>query len=168
MAVTRYARRSPFLSPWRELEDMSDRLNLFFGTPVNGGSEAKGGWSPSVNVEETKDGLTLTAELPGMSIDDLEIEVENNVLSLRGEKKEEREEGDDRRFHVWERRYGSFERKFSLPQRHAIVHTQIRSCGRPLHIGRMVSHAFPRKAFLWLADRETGELHRRLIGMHVI
>jgi HSP20 family protein len=72
-------------------------------------------WSPAVNVEETKEELRLTAELPGMGIDDIEIEVENNVLSLRGQKREE-EEKEDRRFHVWERSYGSFERTFTLPR----------------------------------------------------
>jgi HSP20 family protein len=50
-----------------------------------------------------------------MSIDDIEIEVENNVLSLRGEKNQE-EETKDRKFHVWERSYGSFERSFTLPR----------------------------------------------------
>jgi HSP20 family protein len=50
-----------------------------------------------------------------MSIDDLEIEVENNVLSLRGEKRQEEEQGDHR-YHVWERSYGSFERSFTLPK----------------------------------------------------
>ncbi len=69
-----------------------------------------------MNVEETEDELLLTAELPGMSIEDIEIEVENNILSLRGEKKEEAEESANRRYHVWERCYGSFERSFTLPR----------------------------------------------------
>jgi HSP20 family protein len=51
-----------------------------------------------------------------MGIDDIEIEVENNVLSLRGEKKEERQESQDRKYHVWERCYGTFERMFTLPR----------------------------------------------------
>ncbi len=51
-----------------------------------------------------------------MNIDDIEIEVENNILSLRGEKREEEEVKDDRKFHVWERCYGSFERSFTLPR----------------------------------------------------
>ncbi len=73
-------------------------------------------WSPSVNVEESDESLLLTAELPGLTIDDVEIEVENNVLSIRGEKKEEREEKEDRRYHLWERCYGAFERQFTLPR----------------------------------------------------
>lgn len=116
MAITRYTRRSPFLSPWRELEEMSDRLNTLFSTPTQGEAQARTVWTPSVNVEETKEELLLSAELPGMNIDDIDIEVENNVLSLRGEKKEEREEKDDRRYHLWERCYGTFERSFTLPR----------------------------------------------------
>ena len=116
MAITRYSRRSPFLSPWQELEDMTSRLNRLFVQPTSGEATARSMWSPSVNVEESKEELLLTAELPGMNIDDVEIEVENNILSLRGEKREEREESSDRRYHVWERCYGSFERQFTLPR----------------------------------------------------
>ncbi len=116
MAITRYTRRSPFLSPWSELEQMSDRLNRIFGEAGTGEAVQRSFWTPAVNVEETKDQLLLTAELPGMSIDDIQIEVENNILSLRGEKREEREQKDDRRYHLWERCYGSFERSFTLPR----------------------------------------------------
>ena len=115
MTITRYTRRSPVLSPWLELEDMSERLNRLFTQPGSGEASRRVVWSPAVNVEETKEDLRLTAELPGMSIDDIEIEVENNVLSLRGQKKEESER-EDRKFHVWERCYGSFERSFTLPR----------------------------------------------------
>ncbi len=116
MAISRYTRRSPFLSPWSELEQMSDRLNRLFGEPNAGEAGTRVVWSPAVNVEETKDELLLTAELPGMGIDDIEIEVENNILSLRGEKRESSEKRDDRRYHLWERCYGSFERSFTLPR----------------------------------------------------
>ena len=115
MTITRYTRRSPVLSPWLELEDMTTRLNRLFGEPGSGEASRRVVWSPSVNVEEGKEELRLTAELPGMSIGDIEIEVENNILSLRGEKKEE-EEREDRKFHVWERCYGTFERSFTLPR----------------------------------------------------
>lgn len=116
MAITRYTRRSPFVSPWLELEDMTDRLNRLFREPGSGEATGRAVWSPSVNVEESKDELLLTAELPGMGIEDVEIELENNVLSLRGQKKEVREEKSDRRYHVWERSYGTFERQFTLPR----------------------------------------------------
>lgn len=115
MAITRFTRRSPMLSPWLELEDMSARLNRLFGDPGSGEASHRVLWSPAVNVDETKEELRLTAELPGMTIDDIEIEVENNILSLRGEKRQE-EEKEDRRYHVWERSFGSFERSFTLPR----------------------------------------------------
>jgi HSP20 family protein len=116
MNITRYTRRSPFRSPWLEVEDMTNRLHRLFAEPTNGESPSRALWSPTVDVEETSEELLLTAELPGMSIEDLEIEVENHVLSLKGEKREEREESDDRRYHIWERRYGSFKRSFTLPR----------------------------------------------------
>lgn len=116
MLITRYARRPQFSSPWKDLENVTSRFNHLFGEPANGETSRRAPWSPAVNVEESKDGLSLSAELPGMNLEDIEIEVENNVLTLRGEKKEEKEEGDERRYHLWERRYGSFERSFTLPR----------------------------------------------------
>jgi HSP20 family protein len=116
MKITRYSRRSPLLSPWLEVEDMTNRLNRLFGDSSIGEGASRSTWNPTVSVEESSDALLLTAELPGLSIDDIEIEVENNVLSLKGEKKEEREESEDRRYHLWERRYGSFGRTFTLPR----------------------------------------------------
>lgn len=116
MAITRYTRRTPTYSPWRELEEASSRLARFFDDtpmgPANGGV-----LMPAVNVEESKDELILTAELPGMGRDDIQIDLENNVLTISGEKSEERTEGsEERRYHVWERRYGSFQRSFTLPR----------------------------------------------------
>jgi HSP20 family protein len=115
MAITRYTRRSPVFSPWSELEEMTNRLNRMFSDAGTGEASRRAFWTPAVNVEETNEELRLTAELPGMSNDDIEIEVENNVLSLRGQKREE-DESENRRFHVWERCYGSFERSFTLPR----------------------------------------------------
>ena len=112
MAITRYSYRSP----WQELDSLTSRLSQVFGgdmpSPANGGS-----WLPAVNVEETKDELVLTAEVPGMTAEDIDIELENNILTISGEKSFEHTEGeDDKRYHVWERRYGSFQRSFTLPR----------------------------------------------------
>jgi HSP20 family protein len=74
-----------------------------------------GAWNPSVDIFEDKDRLILEAELPGMKREDFEISVENNVLTLRGERKfEKKAEGDN--YHRVERSYGSFTRSFTLPQ----------------------------------------------------
>jgi HSP20 family protein len=114
MAITRYRNRA-WPTPLRDLDQVADQINRLFSEPVFGGSESTG-WVPRVNVEETKNHLVLTAELPGLRPEDVEIEVENNVLTLRGRKNETREEKDEPRYHVWERRYGTFQRSFSLPR----------------------------------------------------
>ena len=69
------------------------------------------------DVHEDEDGLHVTVELPGMSTDDVSVSVENGILSISGEKKQETEEGDaESNYHLVERRYGSFERTFRLPR----------------------------------------------------
>lgn len=117
MAIMRYTTRNP----WRELDTLSNRLGLLFDeslqNPLTAANQAAGAWVPAVSVEETADEVVLTAELPGMSEADVDLEVENNVLTLRGEKSESREEGSEgRRYHVWERRFGTFARSFTLPR----------------------------------------------------
>ena len=114
MTITRIARRPSVRSPWQEMEEASLRLNRLFG--LQEGQNGSSTWSPAMNVEETEEELLLTAELPGMSIEEIEIEVKDNVLSIQGEKKDQREEGEDRRYHLWERSYGSFKRTFTLPR----------------------------------------------------
>ena len=114
MAITKYTLRNPIYAPWRDLEEVSNRLSRFFDEP---GAATGQAWAPSVNVSETKDELLLTAELPGLAEEDVTLELENNVLTISGEKIEQRTEGDEeRRYHVWERRYGSFMRSFTLPR----------------------------------------------------
>jgi HSP20 family protein len=114
MAITRYRDRN-WLSPWTELDEMATRFNRAFGTSAFGEGDGAS-WLPAVNVEETPGELILTAELPGLRKEDVEIEIENNVLTIRGRKEETREEKSERRYHVWERRTGSFQRSFSLPR----------------------------------------------------
>ena len=81
------------------------------------GTSSFTGWSPAVDVRETENEFLVSAELPGLNAEDVDVTVENGVLSLTGEKKEEFAEEDQRSGRqVWERRYGRFERKFSLPR----------------------------------------------------
>jgi HSP20 family protein len=114
MAMTRYRDRN-WISPWQELDQMTNRLNRIFGDRVDGET---GGttWMPPVSVEESRDELVLTAELPGLRQENVEIELENNVLTIRGEKEAVRQDETESRIHVWERRYGAFQRSFSLPR----------------------------------------------------
>jgi len=115
MAITQYRDRS-WLSPWRELDQMTSRLNQMLGDRPIGDSESVA-WLPPVNIEETRDALLLTAELPGIPPEAVELELENGVLTIRGRKETVREDEDgERRYHVWERRYGSFQRSFTLPR----------------------------------------------------
>jgi HSP20 family protein len=95
--------------------DVSREFDRLLGTAF--GAPSLSAWSPAVDVRETTDEFVVTAELPGMTKDDVELTIENGVLSLSGEKKEEREEGDEGAGrHIYERRYGSFQRNFSLPR----------------------------------------------------
>lgn len=107
--------RMRYGNPWRELDTLTNRLSRMFEefpTPTEAGT-----WVPAVDVTETAGELLLTAELPGLGRDDVELEVENNVLTIRGEKAEVRTEGEDApKYHLWERRYGSFQRSFTLPR----------------------------------------------------
>ena len=123
MALVRYAPRSAFAS-WPDLDLFSNRLSRVFGNTRDDTAPA-GNWIPAVNVEEADDELLLTAELPGMREEDVTVNIENNILTIRGEKREtytaggeaEGEEGDaEHNYHVSERRYGSFHRSFTLPR----------------------------------------------------
>ncbi|MDD8017466.1 MAG: Hsp20/alpha crystallin family protein [Bacteroidota bacterium] len=71
-------------------------------------------WSPAVDVVENDEAYVLKAEIPGMNKDDVKITLENNVLTIRGEKKNENEK-EEGNFHRVERSYGMFERSFTIP-----------------------------------------------------
>jgi len=99
-------------TPWRMEDPFETRLTRFFEPYDN----ERFFWNPVVDVEETEAAMTLTAELAGMDSDDVDIEVENNVLTISGEKKEVRESKDgEGNMRVWERNYGKFARSFTLP-----------------------------------------------------
>jgi HSP20 family protein len=72
------------------------------------------GWTPSVEVADTESSIDVTAELPGVSKEDVDVDLENNVLTIRGEKKQQKEE-KEKEHYLFERYYGSFQRSFSLP-----------------------------------------------------
>ncbi len=72
------------------------------------------GWYPAVEVAETNDEFVFIAELPGLTKDNVDVQFEQGVLTITGEKQDERTNGD-RRYHVWERTYGSFRRSFAIP-----------------------------------------------------
>jgi HSP20 family protein len=114
MTLMRYTPRSTFAS-WPELDLFSNRMSRILGDSWDS-PEATGSWIPAVNVEETAAELLLTAERPGMNKKDINLNLKNNILTIHGEKREEREEGGEgHKYRVWERRYGGFHRAFTLP-----------------------------------------------------
>lgn len=72
-------------------------------------------WAPAVDVREDEKEILLEVELPGIRPEHVDISVDNGVLNIRGEKREERKEGENGRYHVIERRFGSFSRSVMLP-----------------------------------------------------
>jgi HSP20 family protein len=105
--------------PVRELEDISERLNRMFDRPMGRRENGKetltvADWIPTVDIEEGDQEYHITAELPGLRKEDVKITLQDGVLTLQGERKQEREEGG-RRLHRVERSYGAFGRSFALP-----------------------------------------------------
>jgi HSP20 family protein len=112
MTIVRY-------DPFRDLRTLQEEVNRLFSTNLTRGFAeegiGRGAWNPSVDIYENKDQIVLEAELPGMKRDDFELTIENNVITLRGERQfEKKEEADN--YHRVERSYGSFTRSFTLPQ----------------------------------------------------
>ena len=73
-------------------------------------------WTPAVDIKESDNDIRIDLELPGLKPENVEITAENGLLTIRGEKRSERKEGDEGRYHVVERSYGNFMRTFTLPQ----------------------------------------------------
>lgn len=96
--------------------DMDDMVkNMWFGFPFHELQEDMDiGWSPRVDMSETDNGLEIVADLPGMEKKDVNVTLEDNLLTIKGERKEEKE-NKDKHFHTIERRSGSFYRAVRLP-----------------------------------------------------
>lgn len=111
------------LTPWdpfKELEEMQNRLSRIFGRqPVSkeGGKEEMRvtEWSPLVDISEDEKEYLVKAELPDIKKEDIKIGVHNDVLTISGERKYEKEE-KGKKYHRVERAYGSFMRSFTLPE----------------------------------------------------
>ena len=113
--VSRY--RDPFAEMRSEMDRLFDTFlgRSFFGRPAPSGSaEPATTLAPNVDIRENDKEIIVEAELPGIEEKDIQVTVRDGVLSLKGEKKSERDEKKDT-YHVIERSYGSFERSFALP-----------------------------------------------------
>lgn len=106
--------RDPFFSLRREMDRMFD--DFVRGWPMSESAGATGFMAPRVDVVETEKGLEITAELPGIEEKDIELDLADDVLTLKAERSREREESDEnRRYHVVERAQGTFMRQFAIP-----------------------------------------------------
>ncbi|MGB5984065.1 MAG: Hsp20/alpha crystallin family protein [Desulfobacterales bacterium] len=103
-------------TPWRELEEIANRYTRTVGQAQTGGQEvvATGDWVPRVDIAETDTAFEIKVEIPEVNKEDVKVAVYNGVLTIRGERKQEKEE-DGKKFHRVERKYGSFTRSFTLP-----------------------------------------------------
>jgi HSP20 family molecular chaperone IbpA len=105
------------LSPMSDIERLPEFVRRIFadGTGFGTATPSHPGWVPAVDVVENEDALVLTAELPGMSEKDITLSLENGVLTLTGEKKEEKRD-DAKGYYLLERSYGALQRTFALPK----------------------------------------------------
>ena len=117
MAIVRW-------EPFRDLLSLQERMNRMFDESYRGRQGAEdwmgGAWAPAVDIYEQNGNIVLQAELPGLDPKDVDVRVENNVLTLRGQRKLD-ETVDKDNYHRVERSYGSFTRSFTLP---SIVDTE--------------------------------------------
>jgi HSP20 family protein len=108
-------------NPFKELEEMENRLSTVFGrAPVKRNGEGKepmtvAEWAPLVDITEDDKEYLIKAELPEVKKEDVKVSVQDNVISISGERKSEKEE-KGKKYHRVERAYGSFYRSFTLPE----------------------------------------------------
>lgn len=108
MAITRW-------DPFREIVALQNRMNsLFRGMDEGEGAITTAAFMPAADIYEDEKKILLKLEVPGIEEKDLDVSVENNTLTVKGERKFEKEEKEEN-FHRIERRYGSFYRAFTLP-----------------------------------------------------
>ena len=104
--------------PFREFSTLQDRLNRLFQQSVSEGRDESlttSSFAPAVDVYEDDQQVTLKIEVPGIDEKDIDVRLENNTLTVHGERKLEKEEKEENYRRV-ERQYGSFTRSFTLPQ----------------------------------------------------
>ncbi|MFQ5632934.1 MAG: Hsp20/alpha crystallin family protein, partial [bacterium] len=110
MTLTRW---NPTREFWGIADDMNRLVKSMFEDSTRDVSFSKGTWSPAVDISEDKDTFYLNIDLPGLSKDDVNVRFENDLLTITGEKKAEKEEKDVNYRRI-ERSYGKFERSFRV------------------------------------------------------
>ena len=102
----------------REVDRVFNEFSQGTGWPFGGNRDTRGWLSPRMDIKETETGIEISAELPGVDRDDVDVSVTDQVLTIKGEKKSEAEQGEDEEkgvHRVVERSYGAFMRSVSLP-----------------------------------------------------
>ena len=105
------------LTPWTGLSTMKKEMDRLFDRFWEGDFPqlpSMGDWAPALDVSETKDAVMVKAEVPGMESTDIKLSLEDQLLTLKGEKKQEKEEKDEHYYRM-ERSYGAFVRTVGLP-----------------------------------------------------
>jgi HSP20 family protein len=105
--------------PFRELEEVSTRLNRLFNQPfgrrlIENEGSLLAEWAPAIDVQETEGEYLIKADLPDVKKEDVRVELQDGMICLQGERKQEKEE-KGKKFHRIERAYGRFERRLALP-----------------------------------------------------
>ncbi len=100
--------------PFRDLTALQNEVNRLFTRATGGDVAERQSWTPAIDVVETDNAIELKAELAGMKPEDINIEVQDNVLTVSGERRFEEEVKEDKFYRI-ERRYGSFSRSLALP-----------------------------------------------------
>jgi HSP20 family protein len=112
MAIVRLRRSE--LNPFKDFLDMQSEVNRFFDLNLGRLSTPTTSWVPAIDVYEDKDEVKVKAEVPGMEEKDIDLSLEGNILTLRGEKKFENEVKEEDYYRV-ERSFGKFQRSLELP-----------------------------------------------------
>ena len=110
--------------PFRDLISIQDRMNRLFEQPLSRSRGEEGAaaatWTPAVDIYETPDTIVIKAELPGVVREDIEIQIDDNILTLKGERRFSKDVQEESYLRI-ERIYGSFHRCFTLP---ATIHQE--------------------------------------------
>ena len=114
MALIRWSPRRDLWDPFAGLAEIQDEMNRLFDTSLRRHGGFDGAFSPAIDVVVGKDNVIVKAELPGLSKDDVSVALQENYLTIKGEKKHEFEQKETNYF-VSERAYGSFTRTIELP-----------------------------------------------------
>lgn len=112
--MTYLTTRRPMRNLFNFHNEMGRIFGDVFGSQEGGTDTEETYWIPTVDISETENGYEIRAELPGVSEDDVNVSVTDNLLTVKGEKRQEAET-EGKNYHRVERRYGSFQRRFTLP-----------------------------------------------------